>query len=52
MKEYEGFKFSEIAESLDCSVNTVKSRMYYGLTQMQKILKKYNIDKEVVFNEM
>lgn len=51
MKEYEGFKFSEIAESLNCPVNTVKSRMYYGLTQMQKILKKLNIDKEVL-NEM
>ncbi|KPK94882.1 hypothetical protein AMJ80_05265 [bacterium SM23_31] len=52
MKEYEGFKFSEIAEFLSCPVNTVKSRMYYGLTQMQKILKKYNINGDVIFNEM
>ncbi|MFC1513406.1 RNA polymerase sigma factor [candidate division KSB1 bacterium] len=52
MKEYEGFKFSEIAEMLNVPLSTVKSRMYYGITQMQKILKKLNIDEEVVFNEM
>src|SRR5882757_9798810 len=31
MKEYEGLKFREIAEALNISENTVKSRMYYGL---------------------
>ena len=52
MKEYEGFKFAEISEMLNVPINTVKSRMYYGLTQMQKILKKLNIDREVIFNEV
>ena len=52
MKEYEGFKFAEIAEMLNVPINTVKSRMYYGLTEMQKILKKLNIDREVIFNEV
>jgi len=52
MKEYQGLKFKEIAEILDCPINTVKSRMYYGLQQMHKILKSFNIDKEVLFNEM
>jgi RNA polymerase sigma-70 factor (ECF subfamily) len=31
MKEFEGLKFREIAEVLNVSENTVKSRMYYGL---------------------
>lgn len=52
MKEYDGLKFSEIAEILNCPVNTVKARMYYGLQHMQKILGRFNIDKEVLFNEM
>lgn len=52
MKEYDGFKFSEIAEILNCPLNTVKARMYYGLQHMSTILRKLNIDKEVLFNEM
>ncbi|HET7178117.1 MAG TPA: sigma-70 family RNA polymerase sigma factor, partial [Chryseosolibacter sp.] len=31
MKEYEGLKFREIADILNISENTAKSRMYYGL---------------------
>ena len=38
MKEYEGLKFREIAEVLNISENTVKSRMYYGLDGLRKIL--------------
>ncbi|MFC1477759.1 RNA polymerase sigma factor [candidate division KSB1 bacterium] len=52
MKEYDGFKFSEIAEILNCPINTVKARMYYGLQHMYKVLKTLNIDREVLFNEM
>lgn len=44
MKEYEGLKFREIAESLNISENTVKSRMYYGLSALRKIIEKRNID--------
>jgi RNA polymerase sigma-70 factor (ECF subfamily) len=46
MKEYEGLKFREIAEALNISENTVKSRMYYGLDGLKKILEKKNITKE------
>ena len=49
MKEYEGMKFREIAEVLDISENTVKSRMYYGLTALRKILETRKITKEVYY---
>lgn len=38
MKEYEDLKFREIAEILDLSPNTVKSRLYYGLDALRKLL--------------
>ena len=45
MKEYEGLKFREIADILGESENTIKSRMYYGLDAMRKILfEKYRKD--------
>ncbi|MFY0627301.1 MAG: RNA polymerase sigma factor [Reichenbachiella sp.] len=46
MKEYEGLKFREIAEVLSISENTVKSRLYYGLKNMKKIL-----ENDRAFNE-
>ncbi|MFN5170949.1 MAG: RNA polymerase sigma factor [Cyclobacteriaceae bacterium] len=46
MKEYEGFKFREIAEALNISENTAKSRLYYGLDGLKKILEQKNITKE------
>lgn len=39
LKEYEGMKFHEIGEMLDCPVSTVKSRMYYALDGLRKALK-------------
>ncbi len=48
MKEYEGLKFREIAEVLNISENTVKSRMYYGLEGLRKILDRKNINKETI----
>lgn len=48
MKEYQGMKFSQIAEVLRVSVNTVKSRMYYGLSALKKIFEKWNIDEETL----
>lgn len=48
MKEYEGLKFREIAEALQISENTVKSRMYYGLDGLKKILERRNITKETI----
>ncbi|WP_026166601.1 RNA polymerase sigma factor [Gracilimonas tropica] len=47
MKEYEGLKFREIAEILDESENTIKSRLYYGLSSLKKTFDSWNINKEV-----
>jgi RNA polymerase sigma-70 factor (ECF subfamily) len=52
MKEYEGLKFREIAEALNISENTVKSRMYYGLDGLKKILESRNITKETIGYEL
>ena len=52
MKEYQGLKFTEIAETLDISVNTAKSRMYYGLSALKKVFDKWEIDKEKIIYEM
>jgi RNA polymerase sigma-70 factor (ECF subfamily) len=38
MKEYEGLKFSEIAEILGIPISTVKTRMYTGLNELRKRL--------------
>lgn len=47
MKEYEGLKFREIAEVLDISENTAKSRLYYGLENLKKILLSNCASKEI-----
>ncbi|HEX9652908.1 MAG TPA: sigma-70 family RNA polymerase sigma factor [bacterium] len=52
MKEYQGLKFTEIAEILETSVNTVKSRMYYGLTALRKVFKQWKIYEEMLKYEM
>lgn len=52
MKEYQELKFTEISEILDQPLSTVKSRMYYGLKALRKILEDWNIDKEVIGYEM
>jgi len=52
MKEYQGLKFAEIAEILNCSINTIKSRMYYGLKNMKEMLLKSKINKEEILYEM
>lgn len=46
MKEFQGLKFIEIAEILEQSVNTIKSRMYYGLNALRKLFDQWNIRKE------
>lgn len=52
MKEYEGLKFREIAEVLNISENTAKSRMYYGLDGLRKILDRKNINKDTIGYEL
>ena len=51
MKEYEGLKFREIADSLKISENTAKSRLYYGLKALRKILNHWKIKKEEMYYE-
>ncbi len=48
MKEYDGLKFREIAEITGESENTIKSRMYYGLDAMRKILSQKKIEKGIL----
>lgn len=52
MKEYQGLKFNEIAEALGESINTVKSRMYYGLNALRKVFDRWNINEEVLQYEV
>jgi len=47
MKEYEGLKFREIAELLNISENTAKSRLYYGLKNLRKILDDARLSNEL-----
>jgi RNA polymerase sigma-70 factor (ECF subfamily) len=44
MKEYEGLKFREIAIALDISENTAKSRLYYGLKALRKMIEQSELD--------
>jgi RNA polymerase sigma-70 factor (ECF subfamily) len=39
LKHFHGLKFTEISEILDCPVETVKSRMRYGLLKLAELLK-------------
>jgi len=48
MKEYEGLKFREIADALHISENTAKSRMYYGLEAMKRMLERKQITRETI----
>ncbi|MDZ7290183.1 MAG: sigma-70 family RNA polymerase sigma factor [candidate division KSB1 bacterium] len=52
MKEYQGLKFTEIAEALGVSVNTIKSRMYYGLSALKKILAQWQFDEEAMLYDV
>jgi RNA polymerase sigma-70 factor (ECF subfamily) len=52
MKEYHGLKFTEIAEVLEISVNTAKSRMYYGLSALRKVFSKWNLTEESLKDEL
>jgi RNA polymerase sigma-70 factor (ECF subfamily) len=49
MKEYQGLKFREIAEAMEIPINTVKSRLYYGLKSLRKLFDEWNVTKEVVW---
>jgi RNA polymerase sigma-70 factor (ECF subfamily) len=38
LREIEGLEYSEIAESLDCSIGTVMSRLFYARKKLQTML--------------
>ena len=44
LKEYEGLKFREISEMLGISENTAKSRLYYALKDLRKMIDDNNLD--------
>lgn len=52
MKQYQGMKFNEIADTLKTPLNTIKSRMYYGLDALQIVLEKWGVDREDLIYEM
>ena len=52
MKEYQDLKFTEIAAIMKLPVNTVKSRLYYGLNNLRKQLDQWNITPETIDYEM
>ena len=48
MREYEGLKFREISEIVGVSENTIRSLLYYGFSNLRKILEKERVFKESV----
>lgn len=52
MKEYEGLKFTQIADILQTPVNTVKSRMYYGLKSLRKLFDQWKVTEEIIGYDM
>lgn len=46
LKEYQGLKFREIADALEISENTAKSRLYAGLQHMRLYLERKQITEE------
>lgn len=46
LKEFEGLKFREIADILQISDNTVKSRLYSGLRSLRSSLNQWNISTD------
>ncbi len=52
MKEYEGMKFKEIAEVIGESENTIKSRLYYGLKSLRKILTNMGVNLDSFYHEL
>ena len=45
-KEVEGLSYREIAETMNCSVGTVMSRLHYGRKKMQELLRDYFRERE------
>ena len=43
LKEYQGMTFQEIADTIDCPLSTVKTRMYQGLSVLRRELEQQGI---------
>lgn len=52
MKQYHGMKFTEIADVLKIPINTIKSRMYYGLNALHSVLQRWGVNREDLSYEM
>lgn len=50
MVYFHGMKLSEVAEALDVSENTVKSRIFYAKKAMRKEITRYEEEKGIPFN--
>ncbi len=48
MKEYEGLKLREVAEALDVSINTVKTRLYRGLVNLKEVFDSWQVTEEMI----
>jgi RNA polymerase sigma-70 factor, ECF subfamily len=45
LKEYHGMTFQEIADTLNCPLSTVKTRLYQGLTVLRRQLERSNVTR-------
>ena len=52
MKQYHNLKFTEIASILNVPVNTIKARLYYGLTSLRNQIQNWGITLEDLGYEM
>lgn len=51
LKELDGLKFREIADLLQISENTAKSRLYVGLKNLKQVLTQQRLLKEMYYEE-
>lgn len=50
LKEYQGLTFQEIADTLDCPLSTVKTRLYQGLVVLRRELERQGVTGARVVN--
>ena len=45
LKEYHGLTFQEIADTLDCPLSTVKTRLYQGMSVLRRRLERRQLEE-------